>query len=83
MNNKKSVSAFFDNHEMIEEAVEKLHESGYDMKHNFTVPDYYLSSENVIVNHYLGDRLKRCCATAAIVAGTWGLLFGATLLCIL
>ena len=58
MNNKNTAFALFDNQELIEEAVEKLHEGGYHMGYYTTVPDYYLLEEKVIGHHYLGGRMN-------------------------
>jgi uncharacterized membrane protein len=76
MTDDKAMVAIYDNHRHAEEAIDKLHKNGYDMKKLSIVGKDYQTDENVVGYYNMGDRMKKWGSLGAFWGGLWGLLFG-------
>lgn len=72
----KTIVASFDSHEQAENAVIRLQQKGYDMKH-FSIIAIDLHTAEKIMGYYnTFDRMKHWAVTGGFYSGFWGLLFG-------
>jgi uncharacterized membrane protein len=74
-----SVVAIYDTHELAEQAIKRLQESGIDMKALSIVGKDTHTEEQVTGYYNAGDRMKRWGKIGAFWGGFWGLLFGSAL----
>ena len=72
----KSVVAFYDSHEMAEDAIIRLQQSGFDMKQFSIIAVDLYTSEKVLGYYTVVDSMKKGARTGGFYAGFWGLLFG-------
>jgi uncharacterized membrane protein len=77
-----TVIAVFADHQAAEDAVKKLTESGFEMKHLSVVGKGYHTDEKVVGFYNMGDRVKFWGTRGAFWGGLWGLFFGGLFLTI-
>lgn len=76
MDNKKSMVALYDSHDLAEQAVSKLQKGGFDMKQLSIVGKDYHTEENVVGYYNLGDRMLQWGTSGAFWGGIWGMFLG-------
>jgi hypothetical protein len=71
------IVAVYDSHDGAEQAVAKLSEAQFDIKHVSIIGKDYHTQENIVGYYTTGDRMKSWGGLGAFWGGIWGLLFGA------
>lgn len=80
MNTNEVAVATFDRHVEAEEAVKRLHRSGFDMKRISIIGKDYTTDEHVVGFFNAGDRAKFFGKYGAFWGALFGILFGAAFL---
>lgn len=76
MNKDQSLVAIYPTHIEAEMAIQKLQQSGFDMKKLSIVGRDYHTDEHVVGYYNIGDRMKVWGKTGAFWGGLWGLFLG-------
>lgn len=82
MNHAPVMTTLYDTHEQAEQAVKKLQQHGFDMRHLSIVGRDYHAEENVVGYYNTGDRMKKWGGNGAFWGSMWGLLMGSAFILI-
>ena len=75
-NDPNSAVAIFADHLAAENAIQKLRDTGFDVKKLSIIGRDYHTEENVVGFYNVGDRMKYWGKFGAFWGGLWGALFG-------
>jgi len=76
MTNDKAMVAIYDDHDLAEEAVKKLQNTGFDVSKLSIVGKDYHTDEKVLGYYNMGDRMVNWGVRGAFWGSIWGILVG-------
>ena len=82
MNHAPVMTTLYDTHEQAEQAVKKLQQHGFDMRHLSIVGRDYHAEENVVGYYNTGERMMKWGGNGAFWGSMWGMLMGSAFILI-